>query len=834
MSYPRRHFLAAASNQGLGNKLTAAMHAIPEPVQTRVSAAASGCVAAVRRGVSAAVLGAVAVLLGVVPGWAQAPAQVEVRGPAQGSAGFTAPVLTIPRVDPPPRIEDFLEMRPSSAVEGRMAKADAFLTLEPKDGATPVNRTEVYLGYDQQNLYAVWVAFAREPGALRAPMSRRDSVEFEHDVVVLYLDTFNDRLRAYNFLANPQGVQTDAIWTDPDDRDPSFDTVWHAEGKRNGKGYVVLMTIPFKSLRFPPGSQQTWGLLLQRWSPHDGENSFWPALSTQVQGRLSRPARMEGLDGISSGRSSQVMPYGVFRAFRELDTRDPALPVFDSRRAQVDGGVDAKFVLKDSLVLDVTLNPDFSQVESDQPQTTVNQRFEVFFPEKRPFFLENAGFFRTPINLLFTRRIADPQFGVRLTGKIGRTAVGALLVDDQSPGRVVAENDANAGARAYFGVLRVSHEFRAQSSLGFIATDRELRPNSGSTCGALRCQAVSNRVGGVDGNIRINNNWRTRFQAVTSTTDTLDGTHLAGQSYFARLEHEGRHWVYNGEYHDTGSGFRTLPGFFRRTDFRRESHFGQYRFRTENKILQWWGLGFFQLASWDHAGERLDRNFQPEVVFQFQRETVFVAWHGFQRERLRPVDFSQLTANRDFDTSYNGFFFASNYFRLVNVRANLDMARGINFSPPSGLAPFPTDSTFANLRATIRPFDKLTMENSYLLTRLRERASGRSIFNNHILRSKFGYQHNKRLSFRTIFQYDATLANPALTSLQTTKNFNADFLATYLVQPGTAIYVGYNSNLQNLDRSLGFDADGNLLRTRNRFLNDGRQIFVKVSYLFRF
>ncbi len=756
-------------------------------------------------------------------------------GPAPPlSTAFSAPQLTIPRMDPPPKIEDFLEMTPSPAVEGRMAKAGAFLQLEPKDGAPPLNRTEVYLGYDQENLYAVWVAFAREPGALRAQMSRRDAVDFEHDVVALYLDTFNDHLRAYNFLANPQGVQTDAIWTDPYDRDSSFDTVWHAQGKRTDQGYVVLMTIPFKSLRFPPGARQTWGLLLQRWSPHDGENSFWPALSTQVLGRLSRQARLEGLDGISSGGSMQIMPYGVFRAFRELDTRDPVLPVFDSRRAQVDGGVDAKFVLKDSLVLDVTVNPDFSQVESDQPQTTVNQRFEVFFPEKRPFFLENAAFFRTPINLLFTRRIADPQFGVRLTGKIGRTAVGALLVDDQSPGRIVAENDANAGQRGYFGVLRVSREFGDQSSVGFILTDRELRPNQGSTCDELRCLAVNNRVAGVDGNLKINDSWRTRFQAVTSQTNTLDGEHLAGQSYFARLEHESRYWVYNVEYHDTGADFRTLPGFFRRTDYRRESHFAHRKFRPENKVLQWWAPGFFHLGSWDHQGERLDRNFQPELAFQFQRQTFVVLWHGWQRERLRPADFSELTASRDFNTSYDGFFLNSQYFRVVNVRAMWERQRGINFTPPSGLAPFPADSTRVDFGATLRPFDKLTIENSYLLFRLRERTAGRSIFNNHIIRSKFSYQHNKRLSFRTIFQYDTTLANPALTSLQTTKKFNADFLATYLVQPGTAVYVGYNSNLQNLDRSLGFDADGNLLRTRNRFLNDGRQIFVKVSYLFRF
>src|SRR5947207_11266602 len=139
------------------------------------------------------------------------------------------------------------------------------------------------------------------------------------------------------------------------------------------------------------------------------------------------------MESISPGRNMQFIPYGVLRSFRALDTRDPAVPRFDHRDAEFHGGIDSKFVLHDNLVLDVTANPDFSQVESDEPQITVNQRFEVFFPERRPFFLENSDYFKTPIDLFFTRRIGDPQFGARLTGKVGPYSLGILATDDRGP-----------------------------------------------------------------------------------------------------------------------------------------------------------------------------------------------------------------------------------------------------------------------------------------------------------------------------------------------------------------------------------------------------------------
>ncbi|MCL4523506.1 MAG: carbohydrate binding family 9 domain-containing protein, partial [Acidobacteria bacterium] len=374
-----------------------------------------------------------------------------------------ASALVIPRVDRAPTLEDFLDMKPSPAVEGKLAKVDDFRQTRPSDGKPGTERTEAYLGYDSENLYAVFIAFDSEPQKLRARMVSRENFVGEHgdmvdDGVSVSLDTFNDQRRGYIFQVNPYGVQWDGLYSDNNGFDVSFDTVWHSRAKITGRGFVVWMAIPFKSLRFSSAREQTWAILLNRDIPRKSEVVFWPIYSSKISGYINQAAPMKGLKNISPGRNMQFIPYGALRSFRALDERDANAPAFRGKRAEADGGVDAKLVLKDSLVLDVAVNPDFAQVESDEPQVTANERFELFFPEKRPFFLENASFFQTPINLLFTRRIADPQFGVRLTGKLGPWAVGALFADDQAPGKSVAKNDPMAGQRAYFTVLRVNRD----------------------------------------------------------------------------------------------------------------------------------------------------------------------------------------------------------------------------------------------------------------------------------------------------------------------------------------------------------------------------------------
>lgn len=734
------------------------------------------------------------------------------------------PGLALPKVERPPTLEDFLDMKPGGEFAGRLSKAEGFIQQRPKDGEPATQRTEAYFCYDDKNLYVIWLCFETEPDKIRARLERRENA-FDDDWVEITLDTFRDQRRGYVFASNPLGVQAEAIWSEDaqgerqQGADFSFDTVWYSRGKLTDQGYVVWMQIPFKSLRFASASPQSWGLTLLRVIPHAGnEWSYWPRVSSRVQGRLTQAATVTDLNNISPGRNIQLIPYGSFRSFRALDERDAARPRFVSDR-DFDGGVDAKIALKENLVLDVTVNPDFAQVESDEPQVTVNQRFEVFFPEKRPFFLENSDFFRTPINLVFTRRIADPQFGARLTGKLGRYSLGVMAIDDQSPGRSVLPGDALFGKRAMFGIVRVNRDILKQSSIGFIYTDREL---AGS----------HNRVGGIDGRFRLNANWVARFQAVTSVTRENDGSRLAGPAYDFSLERSGRKFQYNFQYSDRSPGFRALTGFIPRTDIRHFQSTVNYRFRPEGRILTSWGPRFNQEATFDHRGTRLDWFVTQSLVFEFTGRTDVRIMQGDNRERLRPQDFPGLTRSLDFSSPFRGLILSSSYLPQATVEAEYFIYPGINFAPPAGREPFLTNRSNLTLTLTLRPLRPLRVDHTYILSRAIDRPTGANIFNNHIIRSKFNWQFSRELSLRTIVQYNAVLANPALTSLPTTKNFNADFLMAWQLNPGTALYVGYNSNLQNLDliqTPLGAD----ITRYPNRFINDGKQLFIKLSWLFR-
>ncbi len=765
------------------------------------------------------------------------------------------PVLMVPRLARPPVLEDFLTMKPNREVDGKLAKIEGFIQREPSDGEASTQRTEVYVGYDEKNLYVIFVAFDSEPARVRARMTRREDV-FEDDTVEVMLDTFNDQRRAYVFVANPLGIQWDALFTEAavedinrgegrdlparDSRsfDNSFDTLWHSRGRLTHQGFVVWMAIPFKSLRFPPSPNQTWRILFVRDIQRNNETSFWPHVSSRIEGRLNQAALLRGLEHISPGRNMQFIPFGVFRSFRALDTRNPNQPRFVRDRAEPDAGLDAKFVFKDSLVLDVAVNPDFSQVESDDPQVTVNQRFEVFFPEKRPFFLENANFFQTPVNLLFTRRIADPQFGVRLTGRTGPYTIGALLIDDESPGKLVPPSDPLHGKRAVFAIARFSRDIFQQSSLGFIYTGREF-------------ENIFNRVGGFDGRLKLNRNWVLSFQALASSTRCLppetrdqlgtavdgcfsdDPVDLAGPAYDVELSRSGRQLLYSFAYNNRSPGFRSGTGFVPRTDIHQFAQRVNYRFRPEGKYLISWGPNFNSIAIFDHSGRRLDLTQDTFLSWELVGQTEFGVFSFWDRERLRPSDFPVLPENRDFARNRYGFFFNTSYIPQVTFSARYNWGTIINFSPPEGQEPFLADVAKGEFRLTVRPVTELRIDNTYLLTQLFDRASRATILNNNILRSRWNWQFNRELSLRVILEYDSVLTNPGLTDLETSKNLNADILLTYLVNPWTALFVGYNSNAQNLELS-PTPTGAELIRPRRRLINDAKQFFVKFSYLIRF
>jgi uncharacterized protein DUF5916/cellulose/xylan binding protein with CBM9 domain len=740
------------------------------------------------------------------------------------------PTIQIPRTDVSPTLADFEDMQPSARIAGHMLKVTGFIVREPADGTQPSQDTDVYLAYDQHNLYAVFVAWDTEPEKIRARMTRREDI-FSDDSVEIMVDTFHDARRAYAFTTNPFGIQWDALWTegsignggagDFSGFDPSFDTVWHSEGHLTGRGYIVLMAIPFKSLRFPSNDQQEWGIILNRSIPRTNENIFWPRISNRISGRFNQAATATGLEHISPTRNVQLIPYGLFRSFRDIDQRDPNNPFFESRTFKPDVGIDTKFILHDRFVLDGTVNPDFSQVESDQPQITVNQRFEVFFPEKRPFFLENSNYFTTPINLVFTRRIAHPEFGLRLTGKAGPWAVGVLATDDRAPGEAVPPGDPHSGDHATFTIARVSRDILNQSTVGAIFTDREFGGGY-------------NRVGGVDANIKLDQNWRVQAAAVTSSTLNVDGSHSAGPGYKIDLERSGRQLNLQSIYEDFSPGFVTETGFVNRVDIRQENLNGSYFFRPEGKFLISWGPTLQQFSIWDHSGTGLDNFALPGLRVDFTRGT-WVNFHpfGYDGVFLRPQDFAGLTSVKSYPQPFWGIEGATSWFKQFDFSWFFVSGAGVNYNPAAGRIPVIGHEDSGNFTLTLHASGRLRIDNNYLIEHIRERDTRLTAVTNHIFRSKWNYQFTKELSARVILQYNAVLSNPLLSSLSPTKNFNADFLITYLVHPGTAVYVGYNSNLQNLDRRLIPTPTG-LLTTRDDFINDGRQFFVKVSYLFRF
>jgi hypothetical protein len=742
------------------------------------------------------------------------------------------PSITIPRISAPPRLADFHNMQPSAFVARNLLKISGFIAREPSDGARPTQDTDVYLGYDDRSLYAVFVCWDREPKQIRARMTRRDDI-FSDDSVEIMLDTFHDERRGYAFAANPFGVQWDALWTEgvtntsqssaPADYggfDPTFDTVWNSEGRLTSRGYLVLISIPFKSLRFPATGQQTWGIILNRSIPGTNENLFWPRISNRIQGRFNQAATMTGLEGISPARNIQFNPYGAFRSFRTIDQRDPEHPVFAARAFKPDVGLDSKAILRDAFVLDATVNPDFSEVESDQPQITVNQRFEVFFPEKRPFFLENSNYFTSPINLVFTRRIEHPEYGLRLTGKSGPWTVGVLASDDRAPGEAVPRSDPNAGNRAVFMIARVSRDILDQSTVGALFTDREFA-------------GTYNRVAGVDANIKLTRNWRVQGQAVQSTTLNLDGTAQSGPGYHLELTRSGRQFNFDSKYTDFGPHFLTATGFVNRTDVREIDTRASYFFRPEGRFLISWGPQLEHFNIWDHSGTALETFVLPFLRADMQRSTYLMfAPYAIDTVYLRPQDYSSLTHVASFPGSFWVINGGTSWFKQFDFTWHFVSGGGVNYNPATGRVPLIGHEDQANVSLSIHVGGRLRIDNNYLLEHLRERDSHLTAVTNHTVRSKWNYQFTKELSARVILQYASVLANPQVSSLAPTKNFNADFLITYLVHPGTAVYVGYNSDLANVDRRLLPTPNG-LLTTPDAFLNDSRQFFLKVSYLFR-
>jgi hypothetical protein len=647
-------------------------------------------------------------------------------------------------------------------------------------------------------------------------------------------------------------MQWDALWTEGSGADYSFDTLWYSRGKLSSRGYVVWIAIPFRSLRFHPVNGALWGVTFMRYIAHEDETDYWPYVSSRISGTLNQEGTLSGFDHISPSHNMQFIPYASFRNFRTVDNRDPSQPRFDQINAQGKLGLDSKFVFHDSLVLDTTINPDFAQVESDEPQNTINQRFEVFFPEKRPFFLENSNFFGdTDIGvyrlsqLLFTRRIVEPTFGARLTGKQGPWNLGFFVADDRSPGLLVPDFSPLAGKRAYFAVASVSHDFGEQNNIGFIYTGREFA-------------GFFNRVGGIYANFRINKNWTSWLRSVVSSTacsprepgptPAEPGStcvsapgYQFGSNTEAVVNNIGRRSSYELMYQDITPNFHTDTGFVPRTDIRNVSQYFHFYWRPEGKHLVFQGPEANTTNLWDHNGVAVQQVYSFDWVFDFKPNLILAPILSYEDDILRPIEFTSLPSDRKYVQHGVGFVAKGSPLSKLTFNTKVIHDGIVLIDVPSGQLPITGNETSITSTMNLKVTRHLEIDNTYILDRVLNGAVHHAAFNNHIIRSKWNYQFNPAWSLRVITQYNGLLANPSYSSLTTTKNLNFDFLVTYMPHPGTAVYVGYNSNLENLIPGLCETLPGSVtcipngpgLVRSNSFINDGREFFVKISYLFR-
>jgi len=755
----------------------------------------------------------------------QAEAPAEQRK-AQPVSDYKAPLITEKL-----RLSDFAGMAPKPELKDKLLKISGFIQNSPHDGQPATEETVVWLGYTKSAIYFVFICHDRHPELIRGHLARRENI-LKDDYMAVLLDPFQDHRKGVIFVVNAAGVQADASWDDTNGADYSYDQVWDSEGQVTREGWMALIEIPFRSLRFRPNGAD-WGVVFMHNFPRNSEQDFWPRVSTNITGILSQEGTLQGISGVTGSHNAQINPYVLAQNERELKTIDPLNPYFSSQHLEGTAGGEVKAILKDRIVFDATINPDFSTVESDQPQFTVDQRYPVYFPELRPFFLENANYFATPINLVYTRNIVHPEYGGRVTGKTGHTNLGLFVIDDREPGQTVAPSDPLYNKRATIAVGRVSRDLGKGSSIGAIYTDYEFGQGW-------------NRIGGVDFTWRMTNKWTALGQMVESSTKgTVDSgtppTYSAGPASNFQLQHNGHTFNLNSTYQDMSVGFQTQLGFIQTANIHNGQTYMNYQWYPKHRTIQRIGLETNQNVAYDHLGDRVYHYSNFDVFVLLPRNFLLAPVVGQNSDTVGPQNGYLLTQNRNFTENFGGFVARGAPFAQLNFNVQAFRSGNVNYNPVAGGTPFLMNQETVQALFTLQPLRQLTADNTYLLDRDHAVKGGALVYESQVFRTKVNYQFTRAVSARVIVEYDSTLANPAETSLKRTKQVGTEALLTWLPHPGTAIYVGYNNDMQNLDRSLcnrlpggACDPNNTVAPRATNFLNDGRQIFVKASYLFRF
>lgn len=710
--------------------------------------------------------------------------------PGATSQPVSAPTLTVPRVAAPPTVDDVIAARWPAAGQVR-----GFRQRVPGDGTPESRNTVAFIAHDGQTLY---VGFRCETPAnmLRARMAPREDID-DDDRVTLYLDTFRNQQRAWAFSSNAFGVQQDALLAEGEEVDPRFDTVWHTEARRTLFGFVVLMKVPFASLRFAPGEAHTWGLALGRVSPGLSEEVFWPYVTNRIEGFTNQMADAT-LQGIVTGRNLLFVPYGAVTEGRSLDANQQSFTPTADRRL----GMDAKAVVQ-AFTLDASLNPDFSHVTPDEPQVTINQRFELFYPERRPFFLENADYFAATDQLFFSRRVRDPRLGLRLTGRVGGWTIGALGASDRA-----VETDAASGHTAV-GVLRVQHDVGEQSRISFVGTSR-------------RGPSGDNVVVGSDVRLKLSPTWVLTALAAASDTRRLDTHRSRGSDVVAELVRSGRGFNYLLSYLDRSPDFDAPLGFVPRVNIREIEQEVRYAWYPATRWLRTIEPAIGSATNWNHQGQPLDWYVAPTLNLGLFNALDVQLYRTEEQETYQGLVFRQHATSLDWQDASLAW---------LGMSGGVSRGQSVNFEPADGTAPFLATSTDASIGLTWRPLHRLRIQETYFYSRLGLR-DGARVFDNQVMRTNTLVQFTRALSVRAIVDYTSVVSDTRYSAQPSGKRLTGDVLVTYQVDPFTAVYIGYTDLFENI--ALDGGRPTTVGRTRAPRTSTERQLFVKTSFALRF
>lgn len=803
----------------------------------------------------AAVLLAAISSLFPVPAFAQAPTTglvtvqdnggIVQTGPT-GSAGVLSgrPALAAVRTAEPPRLDGRLD----DPIWRTAARISEFFQQRPLEGAPASERTEVYVAYDSANLYFGIHAHYSDLKLIRANRVDRDQTGRD-DTVRVYIDPFLDQQRAYVFSVNGYGIQSDSVLRGTDaatggalgariatgtprasdqrtllDRlkpppapenhtsgasnrsgapgDASWDALFDSAGQLVDDGWTAEMAIPFKSLRYPSraaGEAHRWGFQIERTIDSKNESVVWAPISRNVMGILRQMGVLEGMSDLSTSRNLELLP--TFTAI-SARTLDPNSGTYRDVQ-QPEAAMNVKYGLTPNLTFDFTYNPDFSQIESDRQQIEVNERFPVFYPELRPFFVEGQEIYQiaapAPLAVVHTRALVDPRYGAKLTGKVGKTSVGFLVANDEAPGKLDDRSDPafDQTAKTVFG--RVRYDLYSESHVGVIVTDREFVDGY-------------SRLTGVDSVLRIGANHRFRATALAADRRATTGARRTGSLVDVNLRKEGRHLSYDVGHNQIDPDFGTDLGFVQRTDQKQSNATVSYRWWPESWIINW-DPRVQYLRNYDYQGILQDESVTGRLNFQFARNISLYGQVTRDMERYRDVPFekSRWNLGGSVDTS-----------RRVSLAFAYQQGDQIRFIDD----PFLGADRQLNLLVNVRPFSRLQSEITLNTRRFIDVRTDNELFDVRLYRARTTYQFTNRLLLRNIVEID---------TFENTKGGN--LLATYRVNAGTVFFAGYDDHYGQERESHFHDHEGIAhyhLEPTGRTIRTNRAVFVKLQYLFRY